>query len=115
MIGAGRIIKAYVRQYEAPITLKAGEAVRITKRDMWNDQHLWVWCINAAGNEGWVHESFVEIQGDHGTARRDYNALELTVSEGEIVTLLEAVGGWYWAENVAGERGWIPTEHVAAV
>jgi hypothetical protein len=109
----GKVIKPYVRQYEAPITLKAGELVRVTKRDMWDGQHLWLWCINGAGKEGWVHESFVEIDGDQGTARRDYNALELTVSEGEAITLLEEAGGWYWAQNAMGERGWVPTENVA--
>jgi hypothetical protein len=109
----GRVIKAYQRQYEAPIMLKAGEQVQITRQDRWDDQHRWLWCISEAGKEGWVHESFIETEGEQGIARLDYDALELTVSEGETLTLLDDAGGWYWAQNAAGERGWVPAANVA--
>jgi SH3-like domain-containing protein len=110
----GVVTQAYQRVYESPITLKANESVRITKRDLWNDdeRYVWIWCINADGKEGWVPESFIKRDGDEGTAIQEYNAIELSVEEGETVTIREEVNGWYWVTDSDGNAGWVPITHI---
>lgn len=103
-----RVIKAHARSYDDPIHLNAGEIVRITKKDMWDNQYLWLWCIAASGKEGWVPASFIEYTGEQGIAQHNYSALELTVEVGEILAILNAESGWYWVENKRGEQGWVP-------
>jgi hypothetical protein len=108
----GVVSSAYQRQYEDPISLMAGEKVRITKRDLWNDEFVWIWCINDAGKEGWVPDSFVEVDGNKGIALQAYNAIELTVAESQKLHILEDVNGWYWVRDATGNVGWVPVDHV---
>jgi hypothetical protein len=111
----GIVIKAHQRSYDDPITLVQGERVRLEERDLWNDQYLWIWCTNDAGKSGWVADSFLDIDADgqHATSKRDYDAIELTVNEGDRLTLLEETHGWYWVRNEQGTQGWIPVDHIA--
>jgi hypothetical protein len=110
----GIAIKAHQRSYDAPITLVNGDRVSLGERELWNDQHLWIWCTNNAGKSGWVPDAFLDIDGDdqHATANRDYDAIELTVSEGESVTLLEQTHGWVWVRGEHGAQGWVPVDHI---
>lgn len=108
----GKVIKAYQRMYDDPIKLVSGDKVRITKRDLWNDQHVWIWCIHVGGKEGWVPDSFIDVEGENATALQDYDAIELTVAEGEHVTIVEETHGWYWVKNSQEQCGWVPIENV---
>jgi len=110
----GVVTQPYQRVYDDPVSLKAGDVVRITERDLWNDdeRYVWIWCINAEDKAGWVPEQFIEVNGEQGTAKRDYNAIELTVPEGETVEILEEGNGWYWVTNQAANAGWVPTTHI---
>ncbi len=109
---SGRVHQYHRRSYAHPIKLVQGEKVRVTKRDLWQDQYLWLWCVSASGGEGWVPAVFLRVEGDTAYALRDYDAIELTVAEGEQLDLLEAVSGWYWARNAEGELGWVPVANV---
>lgn len=120
------VIKAHQRSYDDPVRLRAGERVRITKRDLWEDEHLWLWCVKVDADDepgGWVPASLLQIEGDinaditttreidggeKAVAARDYSALELSVTPGEVVQAGEAIGGWVWVQNRAGESGWVP-------
>lgn len=108
------VTKAYQRQYHDPVTLKAGDTIPITKKDMWEDNHAWMWYWgeNAEGKGGWIPDSYLELEGEYGTAKRDYSAWEMTVAVGDRLTLLEEAAGWYWARNEAGELGWVPMSSV---
>ena len=44
--------------------------------------------------------------------QRDYTATELTVEEGETVTVLLMESGWGWATNESGQSGWVPLTHL---
>lgn len=108
------VIKAYQRKYDDPIKIVIGERVQVGERDLWADQYLWLWCTNDAGKSGWVPDAFLNIDADnqHATARRDYDAMELTVSEGDKLTLLEETHGWLWTRNDQGAHGWVPVDHI---
>lgn len=110
----GIVTQAYQRLYDDPVSLKAGEGVRVTERDLWNDdaRYVWIWCINADGKAGWAPEQFIEVDGDQGIAKYDYNAIELTVPEGETVTIVQEVNGWYWVTDSTGDAGWVPITHI---
>lgn len=101
-------INAHQRSYDDPITVQAGEQIRITKQDMWDDKHLWLWGISDSGKEGWLPATILTVDGDTATVTQGYSALELSVAVGEAVTILDENSGWYWCENAAGEQGWIP-------
>ena len=47
----GIVTQAYQRVYDDPVSLKAGEVVRGTERDLWNndESYPWIWGINAFG------------------------------------------------------------------
>lgn len=109
------VTKAYQRQFDDPITLKAGETVPITKQEPWEDNPAWMWYWgeNAEGKGGWIPESSLELAGDQGTAKQEYSAWEMTVAVGETLTLLAEAEGWYWARNEKGELGWVPISSIA--
>ena len=106
--------KGHKRSYDDPMQVKQGEVMRVTKRELWDDRYPWLWCVTASDKEGWMPESFVEINGEQGTALRDYNAIELTVAIGDNLTIMDEVGGWYWVQLPRRENGWVPVEYVAA-
>ena len=106
MLVRGRVCRAYTRAYSDPLTLHDAEIVTVVARD--TDFPAYMWCTNLMGKGGWVPESYLQIRGAVGRALRDYSAHELTVQVGDTLTLLTTEGGWYWAENVAGEQGWVP-------
>lgn len=102
------IIDAHQRSYETAIQLIKGHKVTITKQDMWDDTHLWLWCVSDDNQEGWVPDSYLSIEGKTALALCDYDAMELTVKEGEKVTVITELNGWCLSRNAAGEQGWIP-------
>lgn len=110
----GVVTQSYQRQYEDPISVKAGEAVRITERDLWgnDERYPWIWCINSAGKGGWTPEQYIEVTGETGIAKQAYSALELTVATGDVVTIEREANGWYWVINQAGNEGWVPITHI---
>ena len=113
MIRSGRVIKGHTRTYDNPMQVKQGEVTRVTKREFWNDRYPWVWCVTTNGKEGWMPESFVEVIGEQGIALRDYNAIELTVTIGDNLTIIDEANGWYWVQSVRRAYGWVPLECVA--
>lgn len=108
-----RVVKEYEASDPNPLVIKAGEKLWVGVRD--TTWPAFVRCRNHAGNEGWVPDRYLEIDGKDGVARVDYSAVELTVSGGEILFLEQEVGGWYWARKEPRERGWIPAEHVQII
>jgi hypothetical protein len=105
------VTRAHKRSYDNPFLLSPGDQVLILKRDLWDDRHEWLWCRNDRGQEGWVPVAYLDIQDSTGStalAREEYSALELSVSEGEVITTLIEEGGWYWSQNSAGSSGWVP-------
>lgn len=105
------VIKDWRTVYADPLTVHAGERVKLGKRD--DEWPGWVWATNDAGQSGWMPERLIEAQGAAGTALRDYTAQELDVQVGDEVTLHELESGWYWATDGEGRSGWVPASHVA--
>ena len=65
------------------------------------------------GESRWVPDNWVEREGEYCVLQRPYTATELSVEEGEKVTVLLMESGWGWATNESGQSGWLPLERLA--
>lgn len=102
-----RIVRPHVSSYPDPIGFSAGEAVWVGRED--TEFPGWFRCRVAAGNEGWVHGSYLaETTAGRTVAMRGYSARELTVEGGETGVVVESLDGWILVRLEGGETGWIP-------
>ena len=106
----GRVIAECQTPFPDPLVVGAGEELTITERD--SEWGGWVWCTNREGKSGWVPESFVRRKDSTCVALRDYDATELTVSVGDIVTISDEESGWFWCTDARGQSGWVPADRV---
>jgi hypothetical protein len=106
-----RVKADYVVTHADPIVLKAGDVITLGPRDTeWPE---FIWCTSAEGKSGWVADTVFERHGRIGIASRDYSAVELAVAAGEVVTIVEELGGWSRCTNEQGESGWVPDTHLS--
>lgn len=108
-----RVIEDYHSPYPDPIIFHRGEKVRVGKEFTddpdWKD---WVWCEGECGNMAWVPKQYLETEASSGTLLTDYNARELSVAVGEVITIYEIVNGFGMSEKQNGECGWVPLKNV---
>ena len=71
-----------------------------------------VWATAADNRCGWIPKAFLQQDGDFGRLVRDYNAREVVVDMGEVVEILEEIGGWLWIATDDGLEGWIPAKSI---
>jgi uncharacterized protein YgiM (DUF1202 family) len=105
-----QVIEDYNSPYTEPLFFKKNEEVSIGEKD--SEWSGWVWCTNKDKDSRWVPENYVEISGNIGKIKRDYNARELSVRVGEILTIEEEEAEWFWVTNQQGESGWVPIKNV---
>lgn len=48
-------------------------------------------------------ENWVKMEGDSCVMKRDYNAREMSLEVGELLTVEFEESGWAWATTVTGE------------
>jgi RimJ/RimL family protein N-acetyltransferase len=106
------VIDDWVVTYPNPIKLRAGDQVRIEKREADPEWAGWVFCVNEKNVGGWVSEKYLRTEGSIGTALRDYDATELAVKKGHIIKAHSEEFGWVWAENALGQQGWVPLRNL---
>jgi hypothetical protein len=106
-----RVIAAYQAPYADPIRVNEGDEVVIDP-DKRTNIPGWVWCTNRAGKSGWVPRTYVKYSGRAGKMLCDYDAIELTVHVGEMLTVHKAESDFYWVTSQEGRQGWVPMTHV---
>ena len=106
-----RVIADYQAPYTDPIQVNEGDEISLD-RNKKTDLVGWVWSTDQAGKSGWVPEAFLERHGDTGIMRCDYDAIELTIHIGELLTAHKAESGFFWVTDQAGRQGWVPASHV---
>ncbi len=104
----GRVNLAYQKAYADPIRMQAGEALSIGDKE--TEWPGWIWCTGRNGKSGWVPAKYVERQDHTGIALYDYDATELSVSAGQMLSLGQEESGWVWCTNQEGQSGWVPLE-----
>jgi len=75
----------------------------------WKD---WVWCKGMNNIKAWAPKQYLEIRDKQATFNRDYNAMELSLTVGEILEVYEIVNGFGIAEKPDGMRGWAPMKYM---
>jgi Variant SH3 domain len=109
-----RVISDYQAPFPDPIRVKAGEKVTV---DLGKTTNIpgWVWCTSRAGKSGWVPKDYLELRDTKGLMKCDYDAIELTVHVGELLSAHKLESHFYWVTNEHGRHGWVPVEHVEPV
>jgi len=102
------MVKEHHSPFPNPIRLKKGELVHIEEKE--TEFKGWVWTITKSGEQGWTPEQFLVKGRDGKTAvvKRDYDSCELSVSAGDILTVLQEINEWYRACKENSETGWVP-------
>jgi hypothetical protein len=106
-----RVIIDYQAPFPDPIRVRAGEDVSIDP-DKKTDIPGWIWCTSRAGKNGWVPEIYVDRQGNNGSMRCNYDAVELTIHVGDILTVHKMESAFYRVTDRNGRQGWVPMAHV---
>jgi hypothetical protein len=91
----------------APLTLAAGDTVKVGRTDA--DWPGWVWVTAADGRGSYVPVDILDLHADP-TARvlQPFAAHDLSVKARELVHSLRHVKGWHWCQNSQGMEGWLP-------
>ena len=98
------VIQSYAKTYPDPIRGKFGDKLEIGEPDP--DNPDWIWCVGPELRWGWVHHSVIDR--DLQCLTEDYDARELDVEAGELVTVEKTLSSWAWCINDNGEAGWVP-------
>jgi hypothetical protein len=112
------VVKDYTCAFLNPLILRAGDALDFDPDDKRNSERHknkwpeWLWCTAADGTKGWVPENYVRVEGNACVLLRDYNATELTVSEGEKLLVQFEESDWLWCRTARGIEGWVPKENI---
>ena len=106
-----RVIIDYQAPFPDPIKANQGDMVTLDLRKKTSIPG-WIWCSDETGRSGWVPETCLEIQGTTGKMICDYDAIELTVGVGEILTVHREESEFYWVTNRNRGQGWVPVSHV---
>ena len=102
-----RTTSAYTAQYSNPICFESGEVIMLGGRDAEFPEFLW--ATDEQGREGWVHQSkFLLTSEKKAVTTAHYDATELSVRSGELVSAEEALGDWSCCSNSEGQTGWLP-------
>jgi len=109
-----RITRHYTVQYSNPISVAAGERVKVGHEDQ--DFPGWMWCKAMDGRESWVPIELLSKgnEGDEAMILQDYSARELDVERGEEVIVEDSRHDWLLVRNARGECGWIPASDATA-
>jgi hypothetical protein len=109
-VSTARATRPYRVQYPDPIVLRPGDVVHLGERD--SEYPGWIWGTSPQGRGGWIPEEFLKVFGETGTAIREYNAREVDLDEGDIVSVIEELLGWALVSK--GDLvGWVPLSHLA--
>jgi len=112
------VVKAYTSAHPIPLVLRAGDTLDFDPDDKRNSERHknkwpeWLWCTAKDGTKGWVPENYLRVEGNTYVLLRDYNATELTVSEGEKLLVQFEESGWLWCRTAQGLVGWVPKENI---
>ncbi len=118
------VVKDYQADFLDPIAVKAGETFAVSeKTSIWEDNPhwIWLWCTDQRGKSGWVPRNIIQLDVDDqngqndrtGTTHSAYDAIELTVTAGQELTIEHEESGWFWCRDRQGKRGWVPISHVS--
>lgn len=77
----------------------------------------WLWCRDSTGRSAWIHEDLLqpapgETRRNRFRLKRNYDAVELSLSAGETVRLTESLDGFARVIDGGGRQGWLPLRNL---
>lgn len=102
----------YVIVYKNPIKLLKGDQVRVLKYEDTPEWKGWVYCSDHRGFEGWVSETYLQIESQTALVLKYYDATEIDLTENQIVQILNEEFGWAWVRNENNQEGWVPLKNL---
>lgn len=108
MARAVTVVSAYERAFAVAPRVAAGEEVTFKAHDAKHPG--WFSGTDVRGVDGYFPAAWFNFSSDAArpVARRDYDAMELSVTAGQRVTVRETVGNWARAAAADGRVGWVP-------
>lgn len=100
--------KAYQAAYPVPVELPAGAEIKLIPHK--ESDPGWVWGEAPNGERRWFPQAFLDLSAGTARLNRHYNSVELSVSMGDALNLLEIVAGWGWCATADQKLGWLPLE-----
>ncbi len=108
-----KVVQEYQSPYPDPIIFQVGEKVIVGQKSEHDpDWENWYWCEGENNKEAWVPKQYLEINGQQGVFIQNYNAMELTITPGEIFSIYEIVNGFGMAIKNEGQKGWVPMKNI---
>lgn len=105
------VVQGWTTHYPDPLLVSKGVQVRLDKSRA-SEWPGWCWCGTDNDRWGWIPDAFLERDGENARLIADYSARELTVTEGQLLTVIRAVAGWFWCRTETAETGWVPQRNV---
>lgn len=96
-----KVIKEYISPYLKSILFKKGEIIKSGKEYQDNPN------LNA-----WILQQFLNLKNSKWLINQNYDALELSVSVGKKLVVLEEINGFMKAEKTNGDIVWVPLENL---
>jgi len=106
-----RAVRAHVIPDRPPISVAAGERVKVGERDTTWPAFAFV---NTTDGSGWVPARHIAYDGGQATGNgvmlEPYDTTELATEADEVLTVVAAdeLSGWSRVRNTAGLEGWVP-------
>ena len=108
-----RVTEEYISPYPHPIIFQKGDSVKIGEEFTENPEwEKWIWCEGTNNRKAWVPKQYLDVRGKKGTFKREYNAMELSVSVGDRLCVYESLNGFAFAEKTDGVSGWVPLKNI---
>jgi hypothetical protein len=107
------VLESHNASYADPINVAKGEFLSLTgQEDVW-DGHRWLWAVADDGRDGWVPDDLITEIDERPAASRDFSAIELTCSAGEVIHFIWETHGWAWCRKCDGSEGWMPLRNLS--
>jgi len=92
-----------------PLRVRPGEVVSVGERDTQWPEFVFV---TASNGTGWVPARHLSAASGAATVLVAYDTTELSVSVGDVLTVVERddESGWWWCRSSEGNEGWVPTD-----
>ena len=98
--------------YKNPIKLLQGDQVRVLKFESSPEWKGWVYCSDRRGVEGWVSETYLQIENQTALVRKNYDATEIALIKNQTVEILTEEFGWAWVRDENNQEGWVPLKNL---
>ncbi len=107
------VIEKYESPYPNSIIFEKDEMVKIVKdsgdHPEWKN---WIWCEGSNNNKAWTPRQYVDIQGKKGFLKEHFDAKELSVEVGDILSVHKAINSFGFCTNSKGITGWVPLKNL---